>query len=150
MLRKKKKLLAEEKAKEKVEIERKRKLIEKQGLAELGHQKIVKRLNRQIKKTYMAKAKQMEIEEARKENEEHVVDKVEAEMNAFKENRRHSDIARETKERIRRQKMKAKKVVEDEKFELNVPSETLEDAAPSFDLIYEDAKLEFSACAWAT
>ena len=61
------------------------------------------------------KAKQMEIEEARKENEEHVVDKVEAEMNAFKENRRHSDIARETKERIRRQKMKAKKVVEDEK-----------------------------------
>ena len=113
--RKKKKLLAEEKAKEKVEIERKRKLIEKQGLAELGHQKIVKRLNRQIKKTYMAKAKQMEIEEARKENEEHVVDKVEAEMNAFKENRRHSDIARETKERIRRQKMKAKKVVEDEK-----------------------------------
>ena len=63
----------------------------------------------------MAKAKQMEIEEARKENEEHIVDKVEAEMNAFKENRRHSDIARETKERIRRQKMKAKKVVEDEK-----------------------------------
>ena len=33
--RKKKKLLSEEKAKEKVEIERKRKLIEKQGLAEL-------------------------------------------------------------------------------------------------------------------
>ena len=91
--------------------------LKKQGLAALGHQRIVKRLNRRIKEAHEIKRKQIEEDsyDANDKITSQTYDKVEAEVVAFKENRRHSDIARETKERLRRHKMRAAKVVEDEK-----------------------------------
>ena len=55
--RKKRESKRERKTQEEEEVEKKRRLVEKQGLAALGHQKIVKRLNRRIKEAHEIKRK---------------------------------------------------------------------------------------------
>ena len=86
----KKKREAEEKA-------LKQKIVEQQGMAAVGHMRIVKRLNKRIHKV------KSEIQLENKMEEQHGMeveantsnDKVEQELRAFQESRKHSELAEE-------------------------------------------------------
>ena len=115
-----KKKKTEEKERKKREAEEKalkQKIVEQQGMAAVGHMRIVKRLNKRIHKV------KSEIQLENKMEEQHGMeveantsnDKVEQELRAFQESRKHSELARETKRRLRKQKMRAVKLREEEK-----------------------------------
>ena len=99
------------------------KTVEKQGLAAVGHMRIVKRLNRNLKEHQKESAMEHQDQENvgntsvqfSIQGKKSSPDKVNDEIKAFKENRKHSELARDTKRRLRKQQMVAVKLREDEK-----------------------------------
>ena len=109
--------MEEKKKKEAEEIALKQNIVHQQGMAAIGHMRIVKRLNKRIRQVNNEIQKENRIIEHQKAEQERSGsnDKVEKELQAFRQERKHSELARETRRRLRKQKMNAVQLRESEK-----------------------------------